>query len=84
VGGYDDPEVEKLVAEGRNELDPINAKAIYRRVVQKLMANGTPEYHVNLPLVDAFHDYVQGFDAYGRDLVAVNAQMGLHKTWIAK
>ena len=84
VGGYDDPEVEKLLARGRNEPDPAKAKAIYRQVVQRFMPNGTPLYHVNLPLIDAFHDYVQGFDAYGRDLVAINAQMGLHKAWIAR
>ncbi len=84
VGGYDDPRVETLLAQGRDELDPARAKAIYRQVVTDFMAVGTPEYHVNLPLIDAYHGYVQGFDAYGRDLVAINGQMGLHKAWLAK
>jgi len=84
VGGYDDPRIETLLAQGRDELDPAKAKTIYRQVIVDFMAVGTPEYHVNLPLVDASRDYVQGFNAYGRDLVAINAQMGLHKTWLAK
>jgi peptide/nickel transport system substrate-binding protein len=84
VGGYDDLEVEKLLVQGRDEPDPAKVKAIYGQVVRKFMAIGTPQYHVNVPLVDAFRDYVQGFDGYGRDLVAINGQMGLHKAWISK
>ena len=84
VGGYDDPRFEQLLAQGRDELDPVKAKAIYRTVVLGIVGVGTPEYHVNLPLMAASHDYVQGFDAYGRDLVAINGQMGLHKTWLTK
>jgi ABC-type transport system substrate-binding protein len=84
VGGYDDPRFEALLAQGRDELDTGKAKAIYKTLILDVMGVGTPQYHVNLPLLSASHDYVQGFDAYGRDLVAINAQMGLHKTWLAR
>ena len=68
-----------------NEPDMAKAKAIYKTIVEKGIEEvGTPLYTTNLPVVDAWRDYVQGFDAFGYDLVSINAEMGLHKTWIAK
>ena len=65
--------------------DLAKAKAIYKTIVEKGIEEvGTPLYTTNLPVVDAWRDYVQGFDAFGYDLVSINAEMGLHKTWIAK
>ena len=85
VGGYDSPETEQLLQQGRNEPDMAKAKAIYKTIVEKGIEEvGTPLYTTNLPVVDAWRDYVQGFDAFGYDLVSINAEMGLHKTWIAK
>ncbi len=85
VGGYDSPEIEQLLQQGRNEPDMAKAKAIYKTIVEKGIEEvGTPLYTTNLPVVDAWRDYVQGFDAFGYDLVSINAEMGLHKTWIAK
>jgi peptide/nickel transport system substrate-binding protein len=85
VGGYDNPEIEKLLQQGRDEPDMAKAKAIYKTIVEKGIEEvGTPLYTTNLPVVDAWRDYVQGFDAFGYDLVSINAEMGLHKTWIAK
>jgi peptide/nickel transport system substrate-binding protein len=85
VGGYDNPEIENLLQQGRNEPDMAKAKAIYKTIVEKGIEEvGTPLYTTNLPVVDAWRDYVQGFDAFGYDLVSINAEMGLHKTWIAK
>jgi ABC-type transport system substrate-binding protein len=85
VGGHNDKELDALLAQARDEADFAKAKTMYRTVVEKHVEEfATPQYLMNLPLVHAFRDYVQGFSAYGYDLVAINASMGLHKSWIAK
>lgn len=85
VGGYDSSALDALVVQARNEVNIAKARALYKSILEIFVEDqGTPLYCMNVPLVHAFREYVRGFDAYGYDLVSLNAAVGLHKTWVSK
>jgi len=83
-GGNIDPEIDGYMLEGRNEVDMVKAKAIYKKLVQKVEANGTPIYMVNPAVAQAFRDYVKGYDPIDGSMASLPQQNGLAFTWLDK
>jgi len=85
VGGYDDPEMNELLAAGRAEIDIAKRKEIYTKVLQKVQDDAATMYVVGLPWIEAWQNYVKGYQpGTSPALMMMDASDGLNVTWLDK
>jgi peptide/nickel transport system substrate-binding protein len=82
-GGLDDPERDKLITAGRDEVDYEKSKAIYRQLVGMIEEQAAPIYLMNPPIVHAFRENVKGYQPIDQGVMALAATNGIHKAWLA-
>jgi peptide/nickel transport system substrate-binding protein len=76
---YSNPEVDKLLEQGRQETDQAKRKAIYDQA-QTIIANDAPVVFLyNVKQTEAWRDYVKGY-VHNSTITLLN----LKKTWLAK
>jgi peptide/nickel transport system substrate-binding protein len=83
-GGLQDKEVDDLMQAGRDETDLTKAKAIYKKLVERIESNGTPIYLMNNPNAHAFRDHVKGYESILPSYISLSATHGVHKVWLDK
>jgi peptide/nickel transport system substrate-binding protein len=76
--GYSNPDLDKLLDQGRQELDPNKRKAIYDQV-QKILIDDLPYiYLMTQGSVNAWQPYVKGYD------VRPDSAISFKSTWLDK
>jgi peptide/nickel transport system substrate-binding protein len=86
VPGYANPEVDRLLDEGRTTLDLAKRKQIYAKLAH-ILHEELPEFTLYLhPIIFGYRDYVEGFvPEVGRGTLGHSAgRGGLFATWIRR
>ncbi len=85
VGGYGNPEMDALLAQGVAEVDVAKRKQIYTQVLQKVQDDAATMYVLGLPWVEAWQNYVKGYrPGTSPVLMMMDASDGLNTTWLDK
>lgn len=85
VGGYDSPQMNDLLAQGKAEVDVAQRQAIYTQVVQLVQDDAATIYVLGLPWVEAWQNYVKDYQpGTSPALMMMDASDGLNKTWLDK
>jgi peptide/nickel transport system substrate-binding protein len=77
--GYANPEIDRLLDEGRAVSDPAERKAIYRQLEELLLKDLPLTYLANSQMYEAYWDYVQGYTHMGN-----NRYKSFFYTWLDK
>lgn len=85
VGGYGNPEMDALLAQGVAEVDVAKRQQIYTQVLQKVQEDAATMYVLGLPWVEAWQNYVKGYrPGTSPVLMMMDASDGLNTTWLDK
>jgi peptide/nickel transport system substrate-binding protein len=85
VGGYDSPQMNELLAQGKAEVDVAARQAIYTQAVELVQEDAATIYVLGLPWVEAWQNYVENYQpGTSPALMMMDASDGLNVTWLDK